>query len=172
MQRDRKKQEESRGKRVSGKYKQFNQDTYNLTAPAVDALIKWHTGWDIYVEHNHKDPYGPDAIEWYGFRPVRYLEVAQRSAWKEGDWSSRWDPVNIEERKIHLFQLSLPCDYWVVSGDYKNALKISHEVVEKYLSNTEEISNASIREGEKFVRIPLSECEQVDLTAVPTRNKE
>jgi hypothetical protein len=165
LKRDQKTQEKTReAGRVSGKYKTFSKETYDRTAPAVDSLIQWYDKQDLYLEHNINDPYGPDAIEWFGFRPVRYLEVAQRSAWKEGKWPSKWDPLNIEERKVHLFKLSLPCDYWVVSSDYKNALKISHETVVKYINNLEEVSNATFREGEKFLRIPLEECELIDLT--------
>lgn len=165
MQRDKRKLE---GKQVSGRHKKFSQETYNRTAAAVDAIIDWYREQELYLEHNTLDPYGPDAVEWIGFRPVRYLEVAQRSAWKSGEWPAKWDPINIEERKLALFKLSLPCDYWVVSGDYKHALKISHEVVEKYISNLEEVSNAIFRSGEKFIRVPLSEFEHVDLDIVGT----
>jgi hypothetical protein len=162
LKKDQKTQEKTRNEgRVTGKYKQFSQSTYLKTAPAVGALIQYYQEQDLYLEHNTGDQFGPDAIEWLGFRPVRYLEVAQRSAWKEGEWPSRWDPLNIEERKIHLFKLSLPCDYWVVSGDQKNALKIPHHIVVKYINNLEEVPNAAIKSGEKMLRIPLNECELV-----------
>lgn len=163
LKRDVKKMLSTRTSRMTGAGKRFSREEYEETKRAVDVIIDWHEQHDCFVDANHEDPKGPDLIEWIGFRPVKYLEVAQRSAWKEGPWNQKWDPVNIEERKVHLFRLSLPCDYWVVSKDLKQALIIPYDTVLKYINNLEEVSNRAVRAGEKFIRIPLSECDQVCL---------
>lgn len=153
----------TKGNRTSGKHKRFSKEEFNQTKAAVDQVIIYHDKIDTFVDYNHDDRYGPDLIEWYGFKPIKYIEVAQRSAWKQGPWSTKWDPVNIEERKAHLFRLSYPCDYWVISKDFKQALVVRHKTVLKYIDQPTEVSNRVIREGEKFIRIPLNECEEIDL---------
>jgi hypothetical protein len=151
-------------KTFTGSYKGFDKTAYEQTSKALDVVIDWYNSQDLFVDYNHGDPYGPDLVEWIGFRPSRYIEVAQRSAWRTGDWPTRFDPINIEARKQDLFKLSLPCDYWIVSGDYTKALVIKHDTVVQYLNSLQVISNRLVLNGEEFITVPLSECDQVDLT--------
>jgi hypothetical protein len=123
----------------------------------VDTIISYMEDQGLVAREND-DRYGPDIVRWTGFKPTSYIEVAQRSAWREGEWPDKWDPVNIEERKIHLFKLGLPCEYWVVSKDLKNALIIPDHVVVSCMDTLEEVSNRAVRSGEKFIRIPLEQC--------------
>ncbi len=163
LQRDVRKQKATKGARTSGAHKRFSREEFEETKRAVDVIIQYFEGQETHVDINHADRFGPDLIEWEGFRPVRYIEVAQRSAWKSGDWNPKWDPVNIEERKLHLFSLSLPCDYWVISKDFRNALIVRHEIVVRHSGKLEEVQNRAVRSGELFIRIPLDECEEIRL---------
>lgn len=160
---DRKKLEKSRSQGQTGRRKQFSQslhDTHDI--PARAAVIAHLDSIGIWAREND-DIYGPDLVVWKGFRPVGYIEIEQRSKWTKGPWPESWDPVNIPERKLHLFKLGLKCELWVVSRDLRHVLVIEDHVVTS-LGRLEEFSNSQITIGELFMRVPLSSCNRVELT--------
>jgi hypothetical protein len=158
----------SRSDGQSGKRKQFSQAQFDRhDAAAVNAVLR-HLEASEGPEWGkpNDDRFGPDIVVWRGFRPVRYIEVEQRSAWHGGDFPVGWTPVNIPERKLHLFKLGLSCEIWIISMDLKSALIIPDIVIGEF-GKLEEFSNSQIQSGEKFMRVPLSECIQLSLESEP-----
>jgi hypothetical protein len=154
----------SRSNGQSGKRKQFSQAQYDRHDAVAVAAVLRHLDAVEGPEWGrvNDDVYGPDVVVWRGFRPVRYIEVEQRSAWSGGPFPPAWTPVNIPERKLHLFNLGLRCDIWIISMDLKFALIIPDTVISEF-GVLEEFNNSEIRVGEKFMRVPLSECIQLSL---------
>lgn len=153
LQRDRK--QIAKGPPVSGAKKTFSQKAYEETQDAVEHVLAFLEQEGLDARPND-DKYGPDIVVWKGLRPQYYIEVEQRLAWKTGPMFP-WSPVNVLERKLHLFKLGLPCEIWIVSVDRSTALVIPDYVVEKS-GNLVELSNRSVRSGEKFCQVPLDQC--------------
>lgn len=108
------------------------------------------------------DKYGPDIVVWQGFQPRSYIEVETRSAWRSGAWPASWQEVHIPERKLHLFQLALPCEHWIISADLSSALIIPDYVMKEF-GVLKEFSNSKIQKGENFLHVPAEECIQKEL---------
>lgn len=160
---DRKRIKDARGSLTSGSYKSFSSSLYRqYDKQAAIAVLEYLESIDVWASPN-EDTYGPDLVVWEGFRPMRYVELAIRSAWTSGDWPPHWDPVRIEERKLKNFQLALPCEYWVICGDSSSALVVPSGVIERFKHTLHEVSNAQVSEGERFIQIPLEECIQKSL---------
>lgn len=164
---DRKKIAGSRQSRdMTGSYKQFDPAAYKQhNAPAIRAVLLYLESIGLYATEND-DRYGPDIVVWKGFSPAYYIECAQRTGWQSDDWPNSWNPVRIEERKLHLFAhtLSYPCEYWIVSGDAKVSLTISEGIIRQCAAaGLVEVPNSRVAAGEKFICVPLDECNQLDL---------
>ena len=162
--RDRKTIAASRGKRTTGEQKRFDPASYAThNASGVQAVLSYLDTIDLYATEND-DRYGPDIVVWRGLRPAFYIEVAQRTHWKSGDWPEKWNPIHIEERKLHLFRsLSLPCEYWIVRLDGKVALIVTDDAISA-CDEVVEIPNRLVRSGERFLCIDLVHCIEKDLT--------
>lgn len=147
---------------ISGKHKRFSQEAYDRHDAAAVSAVQRHLDEEGEWARPNEDKYGPDLVIWQGFRPVRYVEVEQRSAWLAGEWPSKWDRVNIPERKLKNWQHGLPCDHWIISMDLKSALVIS-DYVFRTCGALEEFSNSVHASGELFLRVPLDVCEQYSI---------
>lgn len=152
----------ARGKGQSGKRKPFSPEAFaRHDAPAVVAVLEHLERDGIWATFN-EDPYGPDIVVWQGFRPCYYIEVEQRSGWSSGVFPTHWDPVNIPERKGHLFRLGMSCELWVISMDLKFCLVIPDGVVKEF-GRIEEFSNRLIESGENFIRVPREQCTEKEI---------
>jgi hypothetical protein len=150
--------EKSRKKGVTGTYKQFNSDLYDLhDTPAVRAVLDYLDSLDIYAVRN-SDKYGPDIIVYEGLRPSYYIEVEQRAKWTTGPFPRNWTPVHIPARKVHLLSLGMRCEIWVLSMCLKFALIIPDKVSSDCAGDLREFSNSQIAKGEQFIHIPIELC--------------
>lgn len=160
---DQKKLAASRDSRTTGKFKSFDQKSWDkYDGPAVNAVLDHLDATGCWAQQN-PDRFGPDIIVWEGFRPSHYIEVEMRTAWPGGDWPQTWHEVHIPERKGHLyFSLGLNCEHWVISADLSSALIIP-DVVIKDLGVLKEFRNSKITSGELFYHVPADECIQLSM---------
>lgn len=157
---DRKRISSSKGKTTTGVKKRYSVKAHFETVEAVDYIIKYLQEQNIDARLND-DRFGPDIVVWKGLRPVKYVEVEQRLAWKTGP-TFPWDPVNVLERKLHLFDLALPTEIWVVNVDKTTAMVITGKVVAEF-GELKEIPNRQVQSGEKFVVVPREKVVYVDI---------
>lgn len=157
---DRKRIQNSRGKTTTGVKKRYSVKAHFETVDAVEHTIKYLQSQGVDARLND-DRFGPDIVVWKGLRPSKYVEVEQRLAWKTGP-TFPWDPVNVLERKLHLFDLSLPTEIWVVCVDRTTAMVITGKVVAEF-GELKEISNRQVKEGEKFVTVPRDKVSYIDI---------
>jgi hypothetical protein len=158
---DRKKIHDSKGKTTTGVKKKYSVKAHFETVEAVDRVLKYLESQGIDARPNLDDRFGPDIVVWKGLKPVKYIEVEQRSSWKTGP-KFPWETVNVLERKLHLFDLSLPTEIWVISVDHSTALVIGHKAVAEH-GELKEISNRFVPQGEKFVVVPRDKCKHIDI---------
>lgn len=162
---DRKRIQNSRGKTTTGVKKRYSVKAHFETVEAVDYVITYLQSQGVDARLND-DRFGPDIVVWKGLRPLKYIEIEQRLAWKTGP-TFPWDPVNVLERKLHLFDLSFPTEIWVISVDKSTAMVITGKTVAEF-GELKEISNRQVKAGEKFVVIPRDKVSYIDIRLTKT----
>lgn len=163
LKRDAKKVAESRGYAgVSGRYKRFSPEDYNLhNAPAISAVLAYLDQEGIWAREND-DLYGPDIVVYRGLRPVSYIEVEMRKAWTGGEFPRSWNPIHIPERKLHYLKLGLPIEFWVLGEALDQAVVIPDYVIGEF-GVLKEFANSRIMSGEMFSHIDLEHCIEKEL---------
>jgi len=105
-------------------------------------------GVDLYVRH-------PDSPE-----VIYAVEAEIKRVWS-GD-TLPWDSVQLPARKFKYIQMThVPVEYWILNQELTHAI-IIHE---KSLVDREpvEVYNKYVARGELFYRIPISECNVINL---------
>lgn len=149
-----------------GKYKTFDQQTYNEeNARAVAAVLLHLHSQGIHAVEN-PDKYGVDILVYTGFRPTMGIEVEVKRVWSGPNFP--WGSVQLPERKHKLTKTGFETDFYILNRECNSAIVIPGLAVD--LKFLKEVPNSNIRSGEMFFQIPVEECTQVDLLVTGDTN--
>jgi len=136
--------------------KPFEVEEYNQNHQVGRGAIRAYLDRVGHFTLQPEDKYGSDLVS---YRKVRH-EVEIKRVWT-GDWPSRWDTIQVPERKSHLSKSKVPVVIWVLRSDLTQAWVIRGDQLKtEYL---EEVPNTKVAAGEYFYRIPVDDCRLVDL---------
>lgn len=142
-----------------GVYKKFSEQLYkDHNDVAINKVLSVLLNDELYAVRND-DLYGPDIVVFSGFRPGYYLEVEHRNGWKTGPFP--WPLVNIPERKGKFLKAGLPLEFWVLSHDITRAIIVKDTCLTA--DKLYEVPNKQVSSGEYFYRIPLEECDEIEI---------
>ena len=84
------------------------------------------------------------------------VEVEVKHNWKKGHEPFPFEDVNLPSRKQKYFGLELPTFFVVFSADCLGAVVFSDKIAQD--SETEEVPNKFVPQGEMFYKIPLDKA--------------
>lgn len=148
------------------KYAKFSPAAYKACdGTGKIVVVQWLNRQGIFAKAEEKhdaDVKGliPVKVESTEYEEVFY-EVEIKSGWI-GDWPESFDTVDIPHRKAKLLKKH-PVNrlyFMVISGDLKQAWKISASVIDKKFYGNKDTTR---KKAEKFIRVPVELCELINL---------
>lgn len=145
-----------------GAYKKFSEELYKkydeVACQRILDYVISTTG--IYAMRN-PDKYGPDIIQYNGFKPSSYIEVEMKLVWKSHQDTFPWDEINVPERKLKFLKVGLPISFWLLREDMNMAIVVPDYLLEA--APLIEVPNKFKPQGELFAKISVSQCQVIDM---------
>lgn len=148
--------------------KPFDRALFEQNDAAARAVVLTHLASEGFYPEPNSDRYGIDLVFSEAGQVYYGIEVEVKHTWSishpkcTGNIPGfKWDTVQLPARKAKFSQLPYPTEYWILNRELTHALVIPDYTLTGLIPVI--VRNKYVPDGEAFYKIPLEQCNIVEL---------